>query len=156
MRKISLVLIFVILLSCFASCSFSFAEVIDTITLTAPAFENGGNPAGNGFSWSGEYAYSWGLGTQLCSQVSTTTATFTFDVEKAGSYAVYMRKMSVLIFVTQRIFLTVIPALLSEEMKQMLFSNIWIGAVLLCGGTFAFSSLIIALSNRILWLKKLY
>lgn len=74
----------------------------------------------------------------------------------SGSYAVYMRKMSVLIFVTQRIFLTVIPALLSEEMKQMLFSNIWIGAVLLCGGTFAFSSLIIALSNRILWLKKLY
>lgn len=90
MRKISLVLIFVILLSCFASCSFSFAEGIDTITLTAPAFENGGNPAGNGFSWSGEYAYSWGLGTQLCSQASTTTATFTFDVEKAGSYAVYM------------------------------------------------------------------
>lgn len=73
-----------------------------------------------------------------------------------GNYAVYMRKMSVLIFVTQRIFLTVIPTLLSDGMLQIIFSNIWIGAVIICGGTILFSSVIIALSKRILWLKNLY
>lgn len=91
MRKISLVLIFAMLLSCIAPFSVASAGNAETITLLAPAFENGGNPAGEGFSYYGEYAWSWELGTQLCSQASTTTASFTFNVETAGKYGVYMK-----------------------------------------------------------------
>lgn len=73
-----------------------------------------------------------------------------------GSYAVWMRKMSVLIFMTQRIFLTVIPSLLSDGIKSMLFSNIYVGAIFICGGTILFSAIIIALSDKIKWFKNLY
>lgn len=73
-----------------------------------------------------------------------------------GAYTVFLRKMSVLIFVTQRLFLTVLPGLLSEGAKNMIFSNIWIGAIIICGGTVLFSALIIILSKRFKCLKHLY
>ncbi len=69
---------------------------------------------------------------------------------------VWMRKMSVLIFVTQRIFLTVIPTILPDTVNSMIFANNYIGAIFICGGTFAFSALIILLSKRIAFLKNLY
>lgn len=73
-----------------------------------------------------------------------------------GDYAVWMRKMSVLLFMTQRIFLTVIPSLLSIELNDKLFANTYIGSLFVCGGTVLFSVLIIAFSNKIKWLKNLY
>lgn len=69
---------------------------------------------------------------------------------------IWMRKMSVLIFVTQRIFLTVIPSLLSDKCNDTIFSNVWIGAVWICGGTVLFSAIVILLSKRIKWMRYLY
>lgn len=69
---------------------------------------------------------------------------------------IWMRKMSVLIFVTQRIFLTVIPSLLSASVYNKLFQNTYVGAVFVCGGTVVFSALIILLSKRFKCLENLY
>lgn len=73
-----------------------------------------------------------------------------------SSCFVWMRKMSVLIFITQRIFLTVVPSLLSDKCNDMIFSNVWIGAVWICGGTVLFSAIVIMLSKRIKWMRYLY
>ena len=69
---------------------------------------------------------------------------------------VWMRKMSVLIFVSQRLFLTVIPTFLSAEVYEMLFGNRWIGAAVVISATVVFSAAIIAFSRRFQWLKNLY
>ncbi len=74
----------------------------------------------------------------------------------SGAYSVWMRKMSVLIFVTQRIFLTVIPHLISTSAYNFVFSNVYIGALFICGGTILFSALIIFASKRIKILKYLF
>ncbi len=73
-----------------------------------------------------------------------------------GAYGVWMRKMSVLVFMTQRIFLTVIPSLLGAGICSKLFANTYIGAIVICGGTVLFSALIIAFSKRFKFLKNLY
>ncbi len=73
-----------------------------------------------------------------------------------GAYAVFLRKMSVLIFVTQRLFLTVIPELLPTKITEAIFANVYVGALFACGGTIVFSILIIVLSNKFTWLKKIY
>lgn len=73
-----------------------------------------------------------------------------------GTYSVWMRKMSVLIFVTQRIFLTVIPHLISTSIYSFVFSNVYVGALFVCGGTILFSAMIIFASKKITWLKNLY
>ena len=73
-----------------------------------------------------------------------------------GAYSVWMRKMSVLIFMTQRIFLTVIPSLLGAGICSKLFANTYIGAIAICGGTALFSALIIAFSKKFKVLKNLY
>ena len=73
----------------------------------------------------------------------------------SSAYA-WMRKMSVLIFVTQRIFLTVIPAVVTVEFSQKMFENRYVGAVIVCGGTFLLSAMIIMLSNKIKFLRNLY
>lgn len=67
----------------------------------------------------------------------------------------WMRSMSVLIFMTQRLFLTVFPVLLMSDRKMFLFSP-YIKAALYCGGCIVFSSFIIILSNKYVLLKKLY
>lgn len=69
---------------------------------------------------------------------------------------VWMRRMSVLIFMTQRIFLTVLPAILPTEVTDFIFANNYVGAVFVCGSTILFSALIIAMSKRISWIKNLY
>ena len=69
---------------------------------------------------------------------------------------VWMRKMSLLIFVSQRLFLTVITDLLPSNIQTTIFQNTYLGCVLLCGSTIAFCCLIITLSNKLTWLKKLY
>ena len=73
-----------------------------------------------------------------------------------GGYLVWMRKMSVLIFLAQRLFLTVLPDILPQAVNDIVFANNYIGAVVICGGTIGFSALIIALSKKIRWLKNLY
>ncbi len=73
-----------------------------------------------------------------------------------GGYAVMMRKMSVLIFVTQRLFLTVLPAMLPQTVMDRILANSVVGALALCGGTIVFSAAIILLSGKIKWLKNLY
>lgn len=69
-----------------------------------------------------------------------------------GAYQLWMRKMSLLIFVTQRIFLSVIPGWAGKEMlaNQMF-------AFLFCvGGTILFSAAIVFASRKIKPLKLLY
>ncbi len=73
-----------------------------------------------------------------------------------GGFLVWMRKMSVLVFLTQRLFLTVLPSILPQAVNDVIFANNYVGAVFICGGTIAFSALIIALSKKIRWLKNLY
>ncbi len=69
-----------------------------------------------------------------------------------GGYQLWMRKMSLLIFVTQRIFLSVVPGWAGKEMlaNQMF-------AFLFCvGGTILFSAAIVFLSRKVKPLKLLY
>ncbi len=73
-----------------------------------------------------------------------------------GTYSVWMRKMSVLIFMAQRIFLTVLPDLLPQSVNNIIFANNYVGAVIICGGTFLFAEFILLLSKKIQWMKKLY
>lgn len=67
----------------------------------------------------------------------------------------YLRKMSVLIFMSQRLFLTVLPSF--STIRYSAFYNKQIGSfIIICGGTVLISLLIIKLSNKILFLKRLY
>ncbi len=68
----------------------------------------------------------------------------------------WLRAMSVLIFMTQRLFLTVIPSLVDEHITRLLFSNPYIGACLFCGVTIAFSAGVIAFSKKWKGLRYLY
>ncbi len=74
----------------------------------------------------------------------------------AGNYSVFLRSMSVLIFMTQRLFLTVIPDLLPTTVVNAMFGNIYIGAVIVCGSTIVFSAVIILLTKKFKFLKYLY
>ncbi len=67
----------------------------------------------------------------------------------------WMRSMSVLIFMSQRLFLTVIPGIF-PALKGIVFANTYIGCVIVCGATILFSAGIIALSKKVKPLKYLY
>ncbi|MBQ6996894.1 MAG: acyltransferase [Oscillospiraceae bacterium] len=69
-----------------------------------------------------------------------------------GAYQLWMRKMSVLIFVTQRIFLSVIPKLVGESM----LANGYFAFLFCVGGTIAFSAAIVFFSRKVKLLKLLY
>ena len=69
-----------------------------------------------------------------------------------GAYQLWMRKMSLLIFVTQRIFLSVIPGLVGES----LLANGYFAFGFCVGGTILFSAVIIFLSRKVKILKLLY
>lgn len=68
-----------------------------------------------------------------------------------GGYLIWMRRMSVLIFFTQRIFLTVLPTWIPGVV-----SGNMVGFLFVCGGTIAFSAGILALSKKVKWLRLLY
>ena len=72
---------------------------------------------------------------------------------RSGKGCVWMRQMSTLLFMTQRIFLSVLPVLTSglKGWESPLFCF-----VLMCGGTFVFSATLIFASRRMHWLKRLY
>lgn len=84
------------------------------------------------------------LGFLLCCQVPR------------GKWLLWMRQMSLLIFITQRIFLTVVPGMFPVFVGQYLFSSNWAAFVFCVGGTIAFSAAIIALSKKIKPLRLLY
>ena len=73
-----------------------------------------------------------------------------------GKYLIWMRKMSVLIFMSQRIFLTVIPDILPQPIMERIYSNQYFGAFVICGGTILFSAGVILCSDKVKWLKNLY
>jgi hypothetical protein len=66
----------------------------------------------------------------------------------------WCRKLSLLIFVTQRLFLTMLPAFF-PGIFQKLYSNSYIGLVAVLGITIAFSVVFILLSDKIKFLKKM-
>lgn len=74
---------------------------------------------------------------------------------EGGSYCIWMRKMSTLIFMSQRIFLTVIPVCM-PAIAAIVFKNNMIGAVVVCGSVIIASWLIIILSQRFTMLQNLY
>jgi hypothetical protein len=69
-----------------------------------------------------------------------------------GAYQLWMRKMSLLIFVTQRIFLSVIPGLVGESM----LANGYFAFLFCVGGTIVFSAGIVFFSRKVKFLKLLY
>ncbi len=73
-----------------------------------------------------------------------------------GKYLLWMRKMSVLLFLSQRLFLTVLPDVLPAALMKVVFVNNYVGAIFICGGTVAFSAGIIFLSKKWKLLKHLY
>lgn len=74
----------------------------------------------------------------------------------SGAYCLWMRKMSILIIMSQRLFLTVLPNLFSEFFNKYIFANYYAGAVIISVFVIGFSTLIILFSKKISVLKKLY
>jgi hypothetical protein len=67
---------------------------------------------------------------------------------------IWCRKLSLLIFVTQRLFLTMLPAFFPTVFEK-LYSNSYIGLIAVLGITIAFSVVFILLSDKIKFLKKM-
>ena len=67
---------------------------------------------------------------------------------------IWCRKLSLLIFVTQRLFLTMLPAFFPTVFEK-LYSNSYIGLVAVLSITIAFSVVFILLSNKVKFLKKM-
>lgn len=76
------------------------------------------------------------------------------DIKERPVFA-WFRKLSILIFVSQRIFLTVLPGLLPGVFNT-LYANSYIGMFIVIGLTVAFSVGIILLSKKVSFLKKFY
>lgn len=74
----------------------------------------------------------------------------------SGTYCLWIRKFSILIFMSQRIFLTVLPDLFSDFFNKYIFANYYSGAVIISVFVIGFSSLIILFSKKFPVLKKLY
>lgn len=72
-----------------------------------------------------------------------------------GRYTIWMRNMSTLIFMSQRLFLTVFPYYLTESTKRLLFNENY-GWLVICSVTILFSTFIWLLSKKFDWMKKLY
>lgn len=66
----------------------------------------------------------------------------------------WMRKMSVLIFMSQRVFLTVLPSLFVTINK--LYDTQYVAFIVACGGTILFSIIVVFLSRKYNVLKILY
>ena len=61
----------------------------------------------------------------------------------AGAYCVWMRKMSILIFMSQRLFLTVLPYYFSDFLKQYVLTNNYVGGFFTISLTVTFSAIVI-------------
>ena len=82
------------------------------------------------------------------------SALINFEIKEIKLW-VWMRKLSILIFVCQMLFLTVLPFLLPTIFNK-LYANSYIGLVLVLGMTIVFSIILILLSNKIKFLKRMY
>lgn len=68
---------------------------------------------------------------------------------------IWMRKLSILIFVCQRIFLSVLPGYFPSVFEK-LYANSYIGLVAVLGLTIGFGVVLILLSKKIKFLKRMY
>lgn len=73
-----------------------------------------------------------------------------------GRYCVWMRKMSTLIFMTQRLFLTVLPGIFPGLFNTYITVNPFMCFVVICGGTVLFSLLIMQISKSKHYIRLLY
>lgn len=67
----------------------------------------------------------------------------------------WMRKLSILLFTCQRIFLSVLPGYL-PSVFEILYANSYVGLAVVIGMTLFFSVLIVLLSNKVKFLKRMY
>lgn len=79
-----------------------------------------------------------------------------FPTEQQEHALHWLRAMSITVFMSQRLFLTVIPFFFNAAVRNFVFSNSYLGAVIIGGGTILFSALIIHLSSRYRIFKLLY
>lgn len=73
---------------------------------------------------------------------------------KENAVFMWCRKLSLLIFVTQRLFLTALPGFFPSVFEKI-YSNTYIGLVAVLGMTIAFSIILILLSKKIKFIKKM-
>lgn len=73
---------------------------------------------------------------------------------KENKLWLWCRKLSLLIFVSQRLFLTMLPAFL-PSVFGMIYANSYIGLMAVIGITIAFSVVFILLSDKVKFLKKM-
>lgn len=76
-------------------------------------------------------------------------------LKRRGAF-LWMRKMSLLVFMSQRLFLTVIPHYLAKEVREFISRNTYAWALIVCSCTILFSVFIIAISKRYKIFKNLY
>lgn len=73
-----------------------------------------------------------------------------------GRYCDWMRRMSTLIFMTQRLFLTVLPGIFPVLFNTYIDANPFMRCAAMCGGTFLFSLLILQISKSKCFIRFLY
>lgn len=73
-----------------------------------------------------------------------------------GQYTKWMRNMSTLIFMSQRLFLTVLPGLFPLLFNTYIEANSVLCFAAMCGGTVLFSALILQISKSRLYIRLLY
>ena len=77
-------------------------------------------------------------------------------VIKARKSYVWMREMSMLVFLGQRLFITAIPSILPAMIVANIAKNGYIGLAIYASSVLIFSALIVKLSKKIKWLKILW
>ncbi len=75
---------------------------------------------------------------------------------KSKNIYLWMRELSLLIFLSQRLFLSAIPSLLPSWVMERVGENATIGMITILGLTFSFSLLLIGLSKKYPILKKMW
>lgn len=73
-----------------------------------------------------------------------------------GRYCAWMRRMSTLIFMTQRLFLTILPGIFPELLSTYIAVNTFMCFAMMCGGTVLFSLLILQISKSKRFIRLLY
>ena len=74
---------------------------------------------------------------------------------RSGAYCSWMRKMSTLIFMSQRLFLTVLPAVFPLFFETYIFANYYLGAILICFMLVGLSIAIIELGKKYYFFRML-
>ncbi len=72
-----------------------------------------------------------------------------------GKWYMFLRKMSLLIFVSQRLFLTVLPNVLPQSLVNVVFANNFVTVLVISVSTIAFSVAFILLSKKVKFLKNM-